>query len=232
MATSGTYAWSPTNASIIEEAAERAGIDPATLTHRHLTSAKSSLNYVLLELQSEQPDIFWRVDRESTSLSAAASSLALASGTVEVNDVMILPAGETSYRPLTRVNRQDFLMLATPTSTANAPSQYYVNHDTLNSPVMVFWPIPTVAITVVYDRLRMAEDTLALSDSPDAHRLWWDALAYGLALRLAEKFKDDKVAYLNARFDMAKRLAKMSIKTGAEVIVIGRGFGRSRRGRS
>lgn len=206
-------------------------MDPAALTHRHLTSAKASLNYVLLELQAEQPDIFWRTDQETTTITAAATSLSLASGTVEVNDVMILPAGETSYRPLQRINRQDFTALATPTTTATSPSMYYINHDTLNAPVMKFWPIPTVAIAVTYDRVRMAEDTTALSESPDAHRLWWDALAYGLALRLAEKFKEDKVAYLNARFDMARRLAKMSVKTGAEVIIMGRGFGRSRRGR-
>lgn len=228
MATSGVYTWTPTIAGLIDEAAERAGMDPATLTHRHVVSAMTSLNYVYRELETENIDEFYRIDQESTSVSSGTSSVSLASGSVEILKVWYRNSGETTDIPIKRVSRDDYKTIATKASSG-PPSLYYVNHESLNAPALVIWPVPNATITLYYDRMRFIEDATTLSQTPDAHRLMYDLLAYGIAFRFAEKYNVERMGMLKSRFDELRFKVKSALMSRGPVMIYGSGRNRRRR---
>ena len=47
MTTSGTYLFNPDLAELVDEAMERARIDPAHITARHILSARRSMRFIL-----------------------------------------------------------------------------------------------------------------------------------------------------------------------------------------
>jgi hypothetical protein len=231
MATSGVYTWTPTLANLLDEAAERCGIDPATLTHRHLKSMLTSYNLMALELCAEDADTIYRIDQESTSVSSGSSSFSLASGSIDVTDLAIIPSGETAPITLARITRQDYLSIDT-TNETGQPTAYYVDHSSLNAPAVYFRPIPDATITVRYDRLRYVQDGTALSETPDASRIWYEAFVCGLASRFAEKYAPARYGEKRAMFEAAKRLAKMESRGRGPIMMYGKGFGRARRRRA
>jgi hypothetical protein len=231
MTTSGTFTFEPTVANFIDEAAERCGMDPASLQHRHLTSARRSLNLMLNQWATEDADMPYRIDQETQAVVASTGSYTLAAGSIDVLDVMWNAATETSQRPLERITRQDYLELPVKTQTGT-PAQYYIDHATLNTPSIVLWPVPNAAGTLTFDRMRWNEDVTALSETVDAHRSWWEAICAGLAARMAVKYAPDRAGDLKADAKEAHHIAKFENRSRAVVVVAGRGFGRSRRRRA
>ena len=231
MATSGAYTWTPTLANLIDESAERAGLNPATLTYQHLVSARNSLNYLFRELEAEHIDQFYRIDQESTSVTSGTSSIPLAAGSIEVLQVWYRNSGETLDIPLTRVSRDDYQNLPEKTSIGR-PSQFYINHEALNAPTIVMWPVPNADLTLYYDRMRYIDDALTLSQTPDAHRLLFDVIAYGLAFRLAEKYNVNRMGTNKARYDETRAGVKSALITRGPVLIYGVSGSRSRRRRA
>jgi hypothetical protein len=218
MATSGVYTWAPTVGRLIEEASERAGIKPSSLTGEHLMSARESLNYLFRDIEAEDIEEFYRIDQESTSVAAATTNVALASGSIEVMQVWYREQGGSIDMPLTRLSREDYNAIPDKTVT-NDPTSFYVDHSALNAPVMRFWPIPDAQITLYYDRLRFIDDAVSLSNTADAHRLLYDAIAYGLAMRIAEKWNVEKFALMERRFAQTFSKAKSAIIPHGDVMI-------------
>jgi hypothetical protein len=220
VATSGVYTWTPTLANLIDEACERAGINPATLTHQHLISARNSLNYVFRELETEQVDQFYRIDQESTAVSAATYQVSLASGSVEVLQLWYRNSGATTDIPITRISREDYQLIPTKASTGK-PTMAWVDHSSLNAPQIVLWPVPDAAITLYYDRLRFIDDALALSNTADAHRFLYDVIAYALAARLCEKYAPERYPLNQSRYRETLIKAKAAIIPRGDVMIYG-----------
>jgi hypothetical protein len=220
VATSGVYTWTPTLANLIDEACERAGINPATLTHQHLISARNSLNYVFRELETEQVDQFYRIDQESTAVSAATYQVSLASGSVEVIQLWYRTSGSTTDIPITRISREDYQNIPTKASTGN-PTMAYVDHSSLNAPQIVLWPVPSAAITLYYDRLRFIDDATSLSNTADAHRFMYDVIAYALAARLCEKYAPERYPLNQSRYRETLIKAKAAIIPRGDVMIYG-----------
>jgi hypothetical protein len=213
-------------ATVIDTAASRAGIDPASLNHRHLTSAMTGLNLALLELSMEDISSFWKIDNESTTIAATASTLALASGTIDVVDVTISSDAGVTDVPLNRAPREDGFYVASKTTTGQ-PSFYWVNYESL-SPVLNFWPVSDGAYTIKYNRLRHSQDAGALSETPDVQKFWTDALTYNLATRLSEEFNVARIARNEARYHEMVEKAKGARVGRGPIIISARGFGRAR----
>lgn len=232
MTTSGTYTFDLTVAEVFDESFERAGIAPESITHNHIISAKRSLNLLLIDLANVSPDAQYRVDRETTTISSGSSSLSLASGTIDVIDVVVQATGDTVEIPVVRTNRDDYLRLPNKTQTATRPTQWYISHETLNAPAMVFWPVPDNTVTVKYDRLRWAQDVTAMSETLDARRNWLPVIIAGLAFSLAEKHNLERAPILGQRYMEALNKARLEMSGRGTVIMVGRGFGRSRRRRA
>ena len=91
MATSGNLAFDPTFASILDEASERAGIDPATLTQKHVSSAKASLNYMFNEWQIRDADPLYRITQGTQYAVAGTSRYTMPTGAYDVLDMVFDP---------------------------------------------------------------------------------------------------------------------------------------------
>lgn len=224
MTTSGSYAFDPTAASIVDELAERAGLDPSTLNHRHLTSILASINYAIRELEAEDLSSFARQDNESTTTSSA--TLTPADGTIDILNMSVSTDSGTTDIPIQRIPREDWFNL-TPKTQSGTPTMYWVNYESL-SPVVYFWPQPSTTITVKYDRLRYTQSVTTLAETMDLQKFWMDAMIYGAAARTAEKFNPERVARNEKRYyEMVEKAKGARIGRG-NIIISARSFGRAR----
>lgn len=224
MATSGSYAFDPTTASTLDEALERAGMDPATVQHRHLMSALQSMNYALRDLEAEDLGSFARQDTETAVTVASTATITPASGTIDVLTMTITV--NSADIPLSRMPRNDYAYMANKTQEGQ-PSQFWVNYESL-SPVITLWPVPDAVYSLKYDRLRSSQSVTALSETLDVQRMWMDAFCYGTAARLAEKYNVSRYDHNIARYRETVEKAKQTKIGRGPVVISFRGFGTSR----
>jgi hypothetical protein len=193
MATSGTYAFDPTADDLLLEAWERCGKTGQVLSGEVARSARRSLQLMLVDWQNVGLNL-WQVDRQTFALSAGQETLVAAPATSDVLEVTILQAGaDMLLAPISR----DEWVASTNRSARSRPTSYWTERVNPR-PILHFYPLPDVAVTGEYWRVRLPQDVGALGNTIDAPVLWSDALASGLAARLAVKFAQDRVPLLKA----------------------------------
>lgn len=261
MTSTGTYDFGLNALDVIEEAFERCGRDPASLTHRHLRSAVRSLNLLSIEIENSV-DLPFRIDRVQQTLAVGDRGLWLPAGTMDVLSAYLrLVSNSEVILPLRRVSVEDWELLV-PKDQGGPPTQYAVSKslpgesslvdsgDTAGAAgawgssttqgvdahpthrlALVWWPSANAADTLLYHRLRSAQDYTNLSDSPDYARNWLDAISAGLAYRLAMKWAPDRKESLGVDWARAQVLAKQGGRDRSDVMIYGRGFGHKARRR-
>lgn len=230
MTTSGSYIFDPTFAAILDEAAERAGMDPSTLSARHIRSAKMSLNLMFSDWATRDGDAAYRVDRLTTSVTAGNAYFDPTSGVIDILDMVIEYNGGSTDTPMARISGQAYLEIPNKAETGQ-PAQYYVDHGTQNAPRVYLWPVPDATCDFTYECMRHTQIVRSLADTMDINRLWMDAVASGLALRLAEKYNQARVPQLQGAADATYRSSLRNSKGRSEVVISARGFGSSLRRR-
>jgi hypothetical protein len=228
MATSSSYSFDPSVASMMDEAFERAGVDPQTLTHRHIISAKMSLNLMFIEWAAEDTDTLYRDANTTASVSSGTNNFNLATGAVDVLDLVMQYGVQTTDIPLSRISRQDYLNLANKTQTGQ-PSMYYVDVATLNTPKVVLWPVPDATCNFTYDYMRRVQTVSTLGETLDMQTLWLEAVASGWAAKLAAKYNVARMAPLTALARESYKIARRLGSGNSRVVITGRGFGASGR---
>lgn len=191
MATSGTYAFDPTADDLLVEAWERCGLAGQVLNGDVARSARRSLQLMLVHWQNQGLNL-WQVEPVAFSLVAAQGTLATAAATSSVLEVTIRSG--TSDILLAPISRDQWV--ATPNRQQRArPTAYWV--ERVNPvPRLNFYPLPDIPVVGTYWRVRLPQDVGGLGNSVDAPILWSEALASGLAARLAVKFAPDRAALL------------------------------------
>ena len=90
--------------------------------------------------------------------------------------------------PLTSISRQEYMALPNPASTG-PPTMFYYN-PVLGDGQLYVWPMTTdMGAALLIDARVPIQVFTALGDSPDFPAEWFDALHYGLALRLCPAYK-------------------------------------------
>lgn len=224
MTTSGSFAFDPTFANLMDEAFEQAGIDPSQVSQRHITSAKMSLNLMLTEWVARDSDCLYRIASGTASVAAAETYFALASGAMDVVDVVCDYSTDDRDIPMSRMSRQDYLNLSDKTETGR-PTHFYIDQSNLNAPRAYLWPIPDAACTITYDYMRYVETAGSLSETLDVHRPWLAAVASGLALRLARKYNLQRVPMLEAAAERSYMIARRAGSGNSQIVFSGRAFG-------
>lgn len=227
MATSGTYTFDPTFAGILDEALERAGIDPATITNRHITSARMSLNLMLTEWSVRDGDALYKVTSSTESLAASTPSFSLPAGATDIigDDLVMDYAASGVETPIKRMSRQDYLRVAEKANEGR-PSGFYVDHTTLNTPTVFLVPIPDAAVTLRFDMMRLSQTVGLLSETLDVQRLWLEAVCAGLALKMAEKYNLERVGMLDGKYASAYAIARRAGSGNSQVTLSVASFGR------
>lgn len=205
MATSGVYAFDPSCAEYVEEAFERCGIDPAALTARHARSARMSIAFMFSEWSNKGPHL-WAIDQQSQLLTASDASYSVPTGTVAILEMVIRRDGVDV--PVFPMSRDEYL--AIPDKTAEGlPNRFYFDRQA-TAPMIYLWNTPENSTdTIIYYRMRSLQDVGVASNTLDIPPRWQEAVAAGLAAKLAVKYAPDRIGPLtgsaNKRFEEAKQ---------------------------
>lgn len=184
MTTSGTYTFEPTVAAFTDEAFERIGKDPATLTARHLQSARMSLSFMLADWATRGIKL-WAIEADTQTVTASDVDYTLDTNTVDIFDVVL--RRDNVDNQMLRLGRNDYQMIPTK-STTGRPSQFYLDRQRA-APVLYLWPSPENSTDVVrFNKLRRLQDVGSATATADIPYLWFEAFAAGLAAKLAEKY--------------------------------------------
>ncbi len=189
MASSGTFTWAPTVAELIDESAERARIDPGTLTAAQQFSARRSLNTVLQRWSTERPKLRF-IENLTLDLVAGTRNYNLPAKVLDVLYAVHVRAGTNI--PMAPMDREDYL--AIPDRAMQGRSdRYWVERK---SPcVLWLWQVPENSTDdIYYSALRRAEDIKAdMTQTPDLAYLWHEALMDEMAARLYAKWGSSDV---------------------------------------
>lgn len=199
MTASGTTSFSPNFAVLMEEAFERAGVDPAKNTARHIRSAMLSIN-LMLTASSADGIHEWKMVQTVQNLTSGTATYNLASGAFDVDMAMFRTPGGGGDNdidvPMTRLTRNDFFGIAEKDLAAATCTSYWVNRDR-DTPTITVWPVPDSSDNqIVYFSLVRLDDAGEMTNTPDVPFYWFDALAAGWAARIAQKYNYDRFADL------------------------------------
>ncbi len=228
MTTSGSYQFDPTFAAILDEAFERAGMSPAAISHVHIKSAKMSLNLMLSQWAARDSNVVYRIKAGSSTVSSGTNYFTLDTGMMDVTDVVMEYNSSGYDSTLAQISRQDWIELPNKDVTGE-PTQYYLDRAvSLNAPRVYLWPTPDATCVFTYDGLRRHQTVTALSETIDVENAWLEAVASGLAQRIAEKYNVGRLPILVPRANEAYRDARATSGGSSHVIISGRGFGTAR----
>lgn len=209
MTTSGTYDFgSSEQIDIITEAYERVGRAPSTLSSQDIDSARRSINYLFSDWSNDGPNL-WEVDLVVLPLIAGQQSYTLDVETVSIlqaytrvtsgginNDIMIQP-----------ISRSEYAAIPNKAQVGARPFQYYFQRT--STPQLFLWQVPQDnSVTLRYYRMKIQQDAGAMTNSLDAPNRWMEAIASGLAAKLATKFAPDRLQFLRGEADVSYARAK------------------------
>lgn len=193
MATSGTTAYLPVFDDLLLEAWERLGLSPAILSGDVARSARRSLQLMLLDWTNEGLEL-WQVDRMGLAATVGQAVYHGPAGTVDILEVWVTAYGYDLM--LYPMGRDEFA--AVPNKLAPGRPTSYWTERRRDFVALHLWPVPDAAYPLRINRIRLPEDVGRLGASPDVPVLWSEAVAAGLAQRLALKYAPDRFAMLKA----------------------------------
>lgn len=187
MATSGTYIFNPDLAEIVDEAFERCRMDPALLNARHIRSARRSMRFMLTDWATKEYHE-WRIENLNfTTVDGTASytDTDIPANVLDILDWSLRRDGNDI--PITPIPRTEYIDIPNK-DTEGMPVRVFVDKG-LDGITATFWPVPENSTDVIlFNAVRRFADSDTASDTQDVPWYLYDAFAYGLAARLAEKY--------------------------------------------
>lgn len=194
MASSGLYTFGvdTENDDFIWEAFERVGRDASTLTANDMESARRSMAFMFMDWGNKGPNL-WTVDEQTFTMTpdGATTSYNLPVNTIYVFENQVYTRqtynGVQSDLIISAISRQEYTNIVQKLTSAARPTQYYLQRTI--TPAMFLWPVLAVggSCTIRYQRMRAIQDPGEFFNTPEAPQRWADAIAAGLAARLAAK---------------------------------------------
>jgi hypothetical protein len=202
MTTSGTYTFGNTEQiDIITEAYERVGRNPASLASNDIDSARRSINYMFSDWANNGPNL-WAVDLQSIVLTPGTLYYDLEPRTVSILQVYTrtMSGAQATDLMMSPISRAEYDAIPNKAQLGQRPFQYYFQRTI--TPRLYIWQAPQDAgVTLFYHRMKIQEDAGAFTDSMDAPNRWMEAIAAGLAAKLAVKFAPDRLSFLQGLAD-------------------------------
>lgn len=205
MATSGTTSFDLDILEIIEEAFERAGLEARS--GGDYRTARRSLDLLADEWANRGLNL-WTVSQGTIPLVVGTATYALPTDTIDLIETQLRAVSGTTTTDyaLNRVSVSDYAGVSNKATTGR-PQQILVSRTA--TPTVTLWPVPTVADTLVYWRLRRLQDTGTAASTPDIPFRFRPALISGLAYQIAMKRPEvtDRVPMLQAEYERQFGLA-------------------------
>ena len=207
MATSGTYSFNPALGEVVLYAYNLIGVRPAALIQEHFESARMATNMMLSRWSSQGVNL-WCVDLETVPLVQGTSTYSVPSDTIVMLDAYIstTTGSSTIDRIITPVSRTEYASYPNK-AQQGFPTVFWF--DRTLSPEVTLWPVPDGSQTnLKYYRVRQVQDSnLQNGEQVEIPYYFMEALAFGLAQRLAMIWAPDRVAIMKPLADEAYQIA-------------------------
>jgi len=234
MATSGTYIFNPDLAELVDEAMERARIDPAHITARHILSARRSMRFMCADWATKDYHNFRIVEESFTTVQSQLEYVAGVDfditdvNLIDIIDMVLTRTGVDT--PVIPWSRQDYLNIPEK-DIEGRPDRCFIDKQR-DKLVLKFWPIPENSTDIItFNALRKFEDFDTASDNADIPYYMYDSFAYSLAFRMAEKFSPPELeGALYQKSQNAFRDAQNAVRELGDVRIVPTSASRRRRG--
>ena len=217
MSTSGTYTFNPSLGELTVYAYQLIGIRPTALLQEHLDAARLATNMMFTRWSNQGVNL-WQVDLVTVSLIQGTATYNVDANTVTMLDAyiefgspaidrVILPISRTEYASYPNKNQQGF------------PTTFWF--DRLLSPTVTLWPVPDGTQTYLkyYRVIRIQDANMNGTENVDIPPIWLEAMAYGLAERLAQIWAPDKIVIMKPMADEAYQIASLqNVETAQQYI--------------
>jgi len=224
MATSGTYIWNPDLAELVDEAMERARMDPAHITMRHILSARRSMRFMCADWATKDFHDFRVVE---TQFTVVQSQAVYVGGTdFDLTDNNLIDILDMSLRrngvdtPIVFCPRKEYLDI--PEKTTEGRTDRCFVDKTVDGLTLTFWPVPENSTdTVIFNGVRKFQDFDTAADTADIPYYMHDAFAYELAFRLCEKYSQpdlEQAMYVKAQ--NAFKTAQNAVRERGDVRIV------------
>ena len=209
MSTSGTYDFVYSEQiDVITEAYERVGRNPASLSSQDINSATRSLNYLFSDWSNDGPNL-WEVDLQYIDLIPGQLEYTLDVETVSLLQVYTrtTSGGQNTDLMMSPISRAEYAALPNKAQLGQRPFQYYFQRT--STPSLFIWQAPQSAgVRLYYYRMKIQQDAGAFVNNLDGPNRWMEAIASGLAAKLAVKFAPDRLSFLEGLAEQAYVRAK------------------------
>jgi hypothetical protein len=206
MATSGTYAFSPSIGECVLNAFSRIRIRAPMVKVEHMFTAQIEANLMQQQWNNKGPNL-WTQDSNTITAVPGQATYPITPNTVMVTNVTIGLGDPPLMQELTitPVSRQMYSMYPNKQQQGR-PTVYWF--DRLISPTLTLWPVPDQPYTITWWRFRVMQDAiLANAGTFEAPSLWLDAACAGLSYRLSIHYAQDLEQKRKAQADEAYGIA-------------------------
>lgn len=228
MPTSGTYDYELENFQLLDEVFERAGLDPAAITARHIASAKRSAIFLFSDWSTRGIAQF-RIERVNHTVTAGENSFDLDPQYIHVVEAYL--RRDNVSTPMARIPRDTYESI-TDKAIEGRPSQFFTDLRRGNVTVRYWLAAENSTDVIELDCVRMHESLGSMRDQPDVAYRYLEALAAGLAARVSQKYSADRYMVLKDEADMSFQRARLSDDDGGDLhiqpVYHGRWWGRQR----
>ena len=209
MTTSGTYTFNPSLGEIVLNAYARCGVRRTAIMQEHMTDARFETNLMLSSWANQGVNL-WEVVLISVPLVQSQTTYTVPAKVVMILDAVIQQNTGTSSqfdRVIMPISRTEYSQ--TPNKLQQAPPTVFW-FDRLINPTVTLWPVPDQSnyYTLNYYAVTQIQDAeLTDAQTVDIPYRWLDALAAGLAARLAAIYAPDRMQMLEAKAQQAYTIA-------------------------
>ena len=217
MSTSGTYTFNPSLGELTIYAYQLIGVRPAALLQEHMDAARLATNMMFTRWSNQGVNL-WQVELVTVALVQGTATYSVDANTVTMLDAyieygtpaidrIIMPVSRTEYASYPNKAQQGF------------PTVFWF--DRLLSPTVTLWPVPDGTQTSLkyYKVMRLQDANMNGTQQVDIPPIWLEAMAYGLAQRLAIIWAPDKAMAMKTMADEAYNIAaNQNVETASQYI--------------
>lgn len=217
MATSGTYTFNPSLGEITIYAYQLIGVRPTALLQEHMDAARTATNMMFTRWSNQGVNL-WQVDLVTVSLVQGTATYNVDLNTVTMLDAYIEYGSPAIDRVILPISRTEYASYPNKTQQG-FPTTFWF--DRLLSPTVTLWPVPDGTQTSLkyYRVIRLQDANLTGTQEVDIPPIWLEAMAYGLAERLAMIWAPDKVQIMKPMADEAYNIAAaQNVETAQQYI--------------
>lgn len=206
MASSGTYAFQPTNADMVLSAFSRIGIRAPSLLQEHMAQARLEAN-LALQVWGNKGVNLWTLEEVTLPLVAGTQTYTLLPSTISIFEVFLRTGSgeDTNDTILMPISRDDYASQPNKLMQGK-PTVFWFNKQI--TPQLTFWMTPDQVYEIHYWRMRQLQDVgLGSAQTADLPNRFLDAFIAEMAARLAVHFapalEDKRRMQADAAWSMA-----------------------------